>query len=133
MFEALVGWYYPTIGAMRTAAIPDEGRATVLTASKLFYNAIVVAVCLNMKYLSNAATFGVCVGLLTLGLVSQILLRVHQQTQKRGGFVAVSTVANSDRDLDLDLETPQSQSQSQSPLQQGRDTGTETEGTSSSE
>jgi len=75
VFEVAVGLYFPSIGALRSAYVPDEHRAIVLNFVRLPLNAIVVTVTFCRARIGNAGALKCSAAALSCALLLLAQLR----------------------------------------------------------
>eukprot|EP00466_Bigelowiella_natans_P014204 jgi/Bigna1/90905/estExt_fgenesh1_pg.C_820058 len=81
VFEGAVGCYWPLIGEIRSAVIPEECRSTIMNFFRVPLNLIVVIVLFNISKLSNQFVFRFCVTL--LGVSAYLATILHIPVGKR--------------------------------------------------
>eukprot|EP01060_Flectonema_neradi_P030787 TRINITY_DN453_c1_g1_i4.p1 TRINITY_DN453_c1_g1~~TRINITY_DN453_c1_g1_i4.p1 ORF type:complete len:281 (+),score=45.96 TRINITY_DN453_c1_g1_i4:708-1550(+) len=60
VFEVCVGIFWPAIMSLRSAHLPEEGRATIMNIFRIPLNAVVCLVLANQGSLSVKADFAIC-------------------------------------------------------------------------
>ena len=60
VFEVCVGIFWPAIMSLRSAYLPEEGRATIMNIFRIPLNAVVCLVLANQGTLSVKADFAIC-------------------------------------------------------------------------
>ena len=82
VFEGICGIYFPGIGVMRSAYLPEETRATIMNLFRIGLNLIVVVVLQQIESMDNHTVFILCAMLLgTAGLCQQYLYQATSGTK----------------------------------------------------
>jgi len=79
VFEGAVGCYWPLIGEIRSAVIPEECRSTIMNFFRVPLNLIVVIVLFNISKLSNQFVFRFCVTLLGVSAYLATILHIPER------------------------------------------------------
>lgn len=66
LFEACVGMYFPCMGTLRSAYLPDSHRSVIMTLFGIPLNLIVIAVFLNIHKLGTSGALACASGALTI-------------------------------------------------------------------
>lgn len=77
-FEACVGFYFPSIGTLRSKYLPDEHRSIMMNLFGIPLNLIVVAVYLQIKRLGTTGALWCSTASLGLSFAAALALRVGQ-------------------------------------------------------
>ena len=81
-FEGICGIYFPGMGVMRSAHLPEETRATIMNLFRIGLNLIVVLVLQQIESMDNHTVFILCAMLLaTAGLCQQYLYQATSGTK----------------------------------------------------
>lgn len=83
LFEVAVGIYFPSMGVMKSVAVPETLRTTLYSINRVPINAIVLT-CLTLG-LSTSQTFTWTTTILSVASVSYIMLQRWPQTTKMSG------------------------------------------------
>ena len=75
-FEACVGFYFPAIGSLRSAYLPDAYRGVIMNLYGVPLNLIVVAVFLSIGKLGVQGALTCSASALGLAAIAQLTLRV---------------------------------------------------------
>ena len=79
-FEACVGMYFPSMGALRSKYIPDSHRSVIMNLFGVPLNILVVSVFLSINKLGIAGALGVSTG--ALGVASLCMFQLLKSTKK---------------------------------------------------
>ena len=79
LFEACVGFYFPSIGLLRSKYIPDSHRSVIMNIFGIPLNLIVVSVFLSIKTLGVSGALGCSTIALTLASIMMILLNLSNK------------------------------------------------------
>uniref|UniRef100_A0A7S4DF87 Molybdate-anion transporter n=1 Tax=Lotharella globosa TaxID=91324 RepID=A0A7S4DF87_9EUKA len=82
LFEGSVGFYWPLIGEIRSAVIPEETRSTVMNFFRVPLNLIVVVVLYHIGDLSQVFVFRFCVCLLCMATYLATVLHIPAKTKQ---------------------------------------------------
>jgi hypothetical protein len=79
-FEACVGFYFPSIGTLRSRYLPDAHRSIIMNLFGIPLNLIVVAVYLQVKRLGTNGALWCSAASLTLSFAAALALRLSKPT-----------------------------------------------------
>ena len=74
VFELCCGVYFPTMGSLKSAMIPESMRSTIMNIFRIPLNIVVVLVLLKMDSMTNATRFGICAGMCLFGAFGGLIL-----------------------------------------------------------
>ncbi|KAF2072680.1 hypothetical protein CYY_006014 [Polysphondylium violaceum] len=80
IFEVCCGLYFPCVGTLRSAYIPESMRATIMNLFRVPLNLLVVLILVNVSSLSNDTVFLVCsIWLLIAYVLQKYILKDSKQ------------------------------------------------------
>jgi len=88
VFEFCCGFYFPSVGVLKSDIVPEHIRGTMYNIYRLPLNAVVI--CLLLSNISMIKCFGLCAFLLTIALVSVVGINVPAKAAKATRRMALS-------------------------------------------
>ena len=79
LFELLCGMYFPSIGSLRSTAIPSHVRSTIMNIFRIPLNIIVATILLKTNSLTNQHRLLLCMGLQLLGAVAVSTIKLSKK------------------------------------------------------
>ncbi len=102
LFEMTVGTYFPTMGTMKSAIVPESKRAAIYNLYRIPLNCIVLFSLLTD--LTPKQSFILCTCMLTIATLLQLSLIQHQQT-----FFSTSSSSQNEKSIDVESGTLESE------------------------
>eukprot|EP00551_Chaetoceros_affinis_P013348 CAMPEP_0203686140 /NCGR_PEP_ID=MMETSP0090-20130426/48909_1 /ASSEMBLY_ACC=CAM_ASM_001088 /TAXON_ID=426623 /ORGANISM="Chaetoceros affinis, Strain CCMP159" /LENGTH=506 /DNA_ID=CAMNT_0050555357 /DNA_START=79 /DNA_END=1599 /DNA_ORIENTATION=- len=102
LFEMTVGTYFPTMGTMKSAIVPESKRAAIYNLYRIPLNCIVLFSLLTD--LTPHQSFILCTSMLSVATILQISLIKHQQT-----FFSTSSASQTTKAIDVEKGTLESE------------------------